>query len=573
MTDYGQGPSSEPWYPDDPLFGDAHDHGQGYPHPAQDPQEPYPAQWQNTQSPQPGHPQQVDYNQYWTGSHPLDGHPQQDPYNPPDPYALNGYPPAQQPQFQQHPSPAQQSGPPHGGQAYSPRIPNGQYPQSPSAREDHVPGHIVGQSTRSGEPVQWPHRSQESAPEPFQGEPEDTGSWSPDAVEGYGDETVQNEDDRRGRSLFADRADSDDGPSTLAVGGRRSARTQKRPPRKRRGGCVVLLVVLVGGVGGVGYIGHNMYQNHFGPPPDYSGQGSVDVQVEIPKAASAAAMGNILKKAGVVKSVDAFIEATNKNKKGLSVQAGVYILKAQMPAAAALTMMLDPKSQNAMIIPEGWRASRIYQEIDTKLGLKAGSTAVQVKDANLSLPAWAKGNLEGLLFPGKYGVTKDEEPVDLVKQMVDQAKAEYAKDGIADSAAKVGRSPREILVVASLVQAEAQELEDFGKVSRVIYNRLDSGMALGFDSTLNYAMGRSTLNTSIKDTHFTSPYNTYDNKGLPPGPIDNPGRIAINAALNPTPGKWLYFVTVKPGDTRFAESFAEHQINVSAFNAYQREHG
>jgi UPF0755 protein len=236
-------------------------------------------------------------------------------------------------------------------------------------------------------------------------------------------------------------------------------------------------------------------------------------------------------------------------------------------------MMLDPASQNAMIIAEGLRATAVYHKIDSKLGLKAGTTAADVKGVNLGLPSWANGNVEGFLFPSKYSVGKGMKPVDLVKEMVNRAKAEFTQDGLEDGARKAGRSPRDILNIASLVQAEAQQQDDFGKVSRVIFNRLAQNTALGFDSTINYALGRSTLTTTAKDTQYPSPYNTYLHKGLPPGPIDNPGHQAIEAALNPTPGNWLYFVTVKPGDTRFTNSYAEHQRNVAEFNAYQKAHG
>jgi len=147
--------------------------------------------------------------------------------------------------------------------------------------------------------------------------------------------------------------------------------------------------------------------------------------------------------------------------------------------------------------------------------------------------------------------------------MVNRANAEFTKIDLEGNATKVGKTPEEILTIASLVQAEAQESEDFGKVSRVIYNRLDQNMALGFDSTINYAMGRSTLSTSVQDTQYASPYNTYIHKGLPPGPISDPGDTALDAALNPTPGNWLYFVTVKPGDTRFYRIRSDTQLVIS----------
>lgn len=588
MTDYGRGSGSEPWHPEDPLFGDMYEQGYQPPQQQADWQDPYatgpqqqyppqggqypqeqypqqqgypPQQPQNPQNPpqygeqpqQHPYPQQGNYDGWDPGTQQQGGYGQQDPYGgqqPQDPYGgqqpdfygQNGYPPPQQPQYREQP---QQPGQPQHGQ------PQGQPQQGP----------------QPGQPQQPQPRRQEPAAAPLRTAPAETGEWEPD-----------DQADPREHAFFSggdEGEDEHDTPaSTPGGGGRRAGKAQAKGGKKRRSGCACLVVVLVlgGGLAGAAYFGNSFYQSHFGPAPDYSGQGVGDVQVEIPKGSTITTMGNLLKNAGVVKSVDAFTEAARKNPKGQFIQAGVYVLHKNMSAASAVTMMLDPNSQNAMIIPEGWRATRIYQEIDSKLGQKAGTTAAAVKGVNLGLPSWANGDVEGFLFPAKYSVAKGMKPLDLVKQMVNQAKAEYTHDDLENAANKAGKSPRDIVKIASLIQAEAQESQDFGRVSRVIYNRLGQNMALGFDSTLNYAMGRSTLNTSNKDTQFASPYNTYLHKGLPPGPIDNPGHQAIEAALSPTDGNWLYFVTVKPGDTRFTDSYAVHQKNVADFNAYQREH-
>jgi UPF0755 protein len=127
------------------------------------------------------------------------------------------------------------------------------------------------------------------------------------------------------------------------------------------------------------------------------------------------------------------------------------------------------------------------------------------------------------------------------------------------------------MTIASLVQAEARDDEDFAKVSRVIYNRLEKSMPLQFDSTVHYAVGRDgKVSTSEEDRNVDSPYNTYRHPGLPPTPIMAPGEQAIKAALEPAEGDWLYFVTTNPdtGETKFAETFAEHQKNVAEFKEY-----
>lgn len=108
------------------------------------------------------------------------------------------------------------------------------------------------------------------------------------------------------------------------------------------------------------------------------------------------------------------------------------------------------------------------------------------------------------------------------------------------------------------MQAEVA-VRDFGKASRVIRNRLDQGMTLGFDSTINYALGTDDLTLADEQLHVASPYNTYVNPGLPPGPINSPGEDAMRAAVNPPEGTWLYFVAAAPGSdkTRFTDSYQE----------------
>jgi UPF0755 protein len=126
------------------------------------------------------------------------------------------------------------------------------------------------------------------------------------------------------------------------------------------------------------------------------------------------------------------------------------------------------------------------------------------------------------------------------------------------------------VTIASIVQAEAATKADMAKVARVVFNRLERGMPLQMDSTVNYALNRSTLRTTSADTRIDSPYNSYQRMGLPPTPIDNPGEDAMRAAIAPAAGNWLYFVTVKPGDTRFTDNFEEHRRNVAEFNKNQK---
>ncbi|MFE7485229.1 endolytic transglycosylase MltG [Streptomyces sp. NPDC057552] len=228
------------------------------------------------------------------------------------------------------------------------------------------------------------------------------------------------------------------------------------------------------------------------------------------------------------------------------------------------------RPQSTLVIPEGWRASQVYTAVDRELGLKSGSTQKTVPTVDLGLPDQAEGNPEGYLFPATYPVDSTTTPASLLRYMADTARKRFGADHITAGAQRNNVTVYETATIASIVQAEADTASDMGKVARVVYNRLLKDMPLQMDSTINYALKRSTLDTTTADTRLDSPYNSYVRKGLPPTPIGNPGEEAMRAAVTPTPGPWLYFVTVAPGDTRFTDSYDEQQRNVEEFNRNRR---
>ena len=351
-------------------------------------------------------------------------------------------------------------------------------------------------------------------------------------------------------------------------------RSDAPDPHRRRNGlaCLLTALALVAVFGGIGLTGYAWVQQQRRSPAaaDYAGQGTGSVQVSVPEGAGLSQIASALVRNGVVASSLAFTRAAKGSAAAAGrIQPGTYTLKLKMSAAAALSILIDPANANGLTIPEGWRGDQIYAAIDRKLNLPEGTTRKAAKEqgAELGLPDFAHGSPEGYLFPATYAVTDGTTPLDLLKQMVDRAGKEFGRDDANVVAQNLGQSLYGLVTVASMVQGEADNSEDMGKVARVIYNRLAKGMPLQLDSTINYALGRSTLNTTVTDTKLDSPYNTYLHPGLPPSPISNPGRQAITAALDPTPGDWLYFVTVKPGDTRFTDSFEVHQRNVAEFNA------
>ncbi len=196
-----------------------------------------------------------------------------------------------------------------------------------------------------------------------------------------------------------------------------------RGPRKRRGWIPALLVLLLigGGLYYAGSYGFEKLKAQFAAPPDYTGPGTGSVIFEVKKGDSVAAMGRGLRKADVVKSVDAFIDAARKEPRSSSIQVGFYQLKKQMKSSDALATLVQPDNmiQTTVTIPEGSRASKIVATIAKKTDFKkARLERLLEQPGRLGLPATAKGNPEGYLFPATYVVTPDTSALDLLRQMV-----------------------------------------------------------------------------------------------------------------------------------------------------------
>ena len=348
-------------------------------------------------------------------------------------------------------------------------------------------------------------------------------------------------------------------------------------------GCLaVLLALAVLVVGGflVYDQGKQLVSGLVGETPDYTGKGVAPITVTVPTGATLDEIGGVLKQADVIKSVQAWDDAVASEERATSVQPGRYVMRTQMPAIDALRLLINPGTSRVraqFTIPEGLRLSRQVDALakGTKIKKSAYEKALG-KPKSIGLPAYAKGNPEGFLFPDTYELTANATATSTLKQMVDQYKAVTGEIGLTAAAKKLDRSPYEVLIVASIIEAEVNQDQYRAKVAQVLYNRLDQGIPLGLDSTVIYAENLKTNTTTPKDRASKSKYNTYNRKGLPPGPIAAPGRAALAAAANPEPGKWLYFATVDfdSGETKFAENDAEFQQIVREFQAWcQRNPG
>jgi UPF0755 protein len=357
-------------------------------------------------------------------------------------------------------------------------------------------------------------------------------------------------------------------------------RTSHRVRPRRWRGCLAVFVavsVLVVAVGLAAVKGQSFLADFF-TVPDFSGPGQGEVVVQVAKGDTSRDIAATLEREGVVKSAEAFTRAARRDSRALGIQPGYYKLRQQMAGSGALALILDPTSRvlDRVTVPEGRRLSQVLTVLQKKTGIPRKEFTAALRDREaLGLPSYAKGRVEGLLFPATYDIDPGTSALSLLQEMTGR----YAEvtDGLRlSSRAKArGLTPMEIVTVASLIEAEARRPQDFPKIARVIYNRLDAGMILQLDSTVHYAVNDySRASTTPEQREVDSKYNTYRYEGLPPGPINAPGERAIDAALSPASGPWLFFVTVdlESGETKFAETVAGHDQYVAEYRQWCDSH-
>jgi UPF0755 protein len=342
---------------------------------------------------------------------------------------------------------------------------------------------------------------------------------------------------------------------------RADRRRQQHRRRRRRNpfGPILGVLLIVALVAGIGYGGRKLL-SRFGDVPDFPGEGTGTVLVQVRTGDTATDIAATLTERGVVKSERAFRDAAKEDPRSPSIQPGHYKLRREMSAQSALVLLLDPASrvQSKVTVPEGQSVAETLKILSTKTGVALPALQAAAKNtAALGLPGYARGRLEGFLFPATYEFDPGTQPAAILRKMVLTYRQRVEDSGLSARARALRLSPYELITVASLLEEEAIT-SDFSKVARVIYNRISIGQRLELDSTVNYALGRNRARVSVQDTEVNSPYNTYRREGLPPGPIANPGVGAIQAALRPARGDWLYFVKAdKSGRSYFTADYAD----------------
>lgn len=335
------------------------------------------------------------------------------------------------------------------------------------------------------------------------------------------------------------------------------------PPRRRRsrltplGKLVVFLLIILVPMGAFGGYVLNVAGG--------SGGTGEEVAVVIEPGASASTIASQLERAGVIEAAWAFrVYARIRGSAG-SLKPGEYVFRKGMSYSTVFGLLeKGPAIEFTRVtIPEGRTVRQTAEILERVAGIPATEFLAEVTNGKHALPFLPKNgkNLEGTLFPKTYdlleGIT--------VSQVVDLLHDQFEKETAGlnwDNAENLGVSRYEILIIASMIEREARVPQDRAKISRVIYNRLARPMRLQIDATVQYGIyvktGAYKQPLLVEDYKFSSPFNTYLIDGLPPSPIASPGLAALEAALNPAKGEWLYYVLINDkGEHGFAETYDE----------------
>lgn len=335
-----------------------------------------------------------------------------------------------------------------------------------------------------------------------------------------------------------------------------------------------MILAIIGGITAGGFYVWNTYEDKirafmgWEEPKDYeAGLATGEALVTIVSGDTGSTISQTLYEAGVTKTPEAFYDYLVQSAQNPPFQPGVYALQQKMTSAAALTALLDPanKQEFTAQLPEGLTEAQTLDRLSASLGLPLAD--LQAATADPSAYGVNATSLEGWLFPATYtfdpGVTAQDVITTLVNRTVQSL----------DTAGVPVDQRQQVLITASIIEREARQTDDFYKVSRVIANRLADGMKLQMDSTAQYGYGEmhdGSASSSKEALEDDNAWNTYVIDGLPATPISNPGDTAIDAAMHPADGNWLYFVTwnMDTGETIFSDTYAEHEAAIAKWNEW-----
>lgn len=347
--------------------------------------------------------------------------------------------------------------------------------------------------------------------------------------------------------------------------------SEAKPKRARSWVAATVSLAIIGGGLAAGYFAfRDAFEGGVGAlisrfsVEDYDGEPGPPVVIVIEPGETGEDVARKLVDADVIKSFDAiYRDMLNVE---LTIYPGHYEFPTQIPGLEALQLLLAGENRVVLqvTIPEGLQLVEIVDVLVSELSLNKDVLLEALEEANTGLPG---ETLEGWLFPASYTFDPGVDSETVVTTMVARMEAELASQGLS---LETGYNA---LTLASIIQLEGRAEEDMYKISRVFLNRLDRNIALQSDPTVKYYYEGSidSFQEGLADTD--NPYNTYVYPGLPPGPISSPGAVAIDAAVNPAAGDWLYFVAINlaTGETVFSNTLAEHERAAELYRQWLRD--
>jgi len=340
----------------------------------------------------------------------------------------------------------------------------------------------------------------------------------------------------------------------------------KRKPKNWVVGLIASLVLL-GLIGAGTFFAYDQIKNFVSQfqIEDYEGAGGPNTTITIENGDNGAAVARKLVEADVIKSFDAIYRDMLRT--DFTIYPGTYEFPTQIPGATALRILIEGKNRvvSQITIPEGRRIQQIKELLDEEFGFTSLEMDAAL-ESQMSRVSKEAPTLEGYLFPATYTFDPGVTATQVISTMVDRMEAELKSHKVELIDA------HDLLSIAALIQAEGKIADDFFKISRVFANRLDIGMALQSDPTVKYRYEgeQSNFTDGVRDA--SNPFNTYIYPGVPVGPVGNPGSLAIDAALRPADGDWLFFVSInlRTGETVFSETLAEHEKAADLYRAWLR---
>lgn len=329
---------------------------------------------------------------------------------------------------------------------------------------------------------------------------------------------------------------------------------------KRYVAVFIGIIIVVGGYMGIQHI-RNV-------PVDSSD--TSPISVTIPEGSGVRDIAEILKEAGLIRSIRGFLVRAYMSGDRDRLAAGEYTFSFADSGAEIIQRLASGEAHPrdiAITIPEGFTIKQIADRLEEREIVSAGAfleaaKVENVRDSHAFLASVPNGTLEGYLFPDTYRFFPDSEPHIVIQKFLYRFGEQFKNAG----AVPEDRTVHDIVTMASIIEREVIEDSDRRIVSGILWKRLSEGMRLDADATTRYAIDNWERPLTVSDLQTDSPYNTRFHMGLPPGPIGNPGFSALFAAFNPEPSNYYYYLSAREdGTTIFSETLEQHNENKQRF--------